>query len=117
VLGVAICERALSKGYIRNSSEELYLTDAGEVFFRKLGIEIGTVKTARRRFAYPCMDWSQRLPQIGGALGAALFDLLLAVKGIARSKSSRAVRVTDRCTQLLKEVFAIRFSRHGGLVS
>lgn len=113
ILGVAICERALSKAYIRNSGKELHLTNAGKAVFDNLGIEAETIKTARRRFAYPCIDWSQRLPHIGGALGAAILDWLLASKAIARCKGSRAVRVTDRGIRVLEEVFAIQVSRNG----
>jgi DNA-binding transcriptional ArsR family regulator len=117
VLSVAICERITSKAYVRKAGKELHLTDAGTAFFRELGIEAASLKTSRQRFAYPCIDWIERQPHVGGALGAALFDWLLASKGIARRKNSRAIRVTDRGRQLLEEVFAIRFSQSGSLAA
>jgi len=37
-----------------------------------LGIDIESTRALRRRFAYGCVDWSERKPHIGGALGAEL---------------------------------------------
>jgi hypothetical protein len=116
ILSVAICKRLASKAYIRHSGKDFHLTSAGTIFFRKLGIETERLGSSRQRFAYPCIDWIERKPHIGGALGAALFDWLLASKGIARHKNSRAVRVTDRGRRMLEEEFAIRFSRQGELI-
>jgi DNA-binding transcriptional ArsR family regulator len=117
VLSVAICERLTSNAYVRKSGTELHLTDAGAAFFGELGIETENLKKSRQRFAYPCIDWIERKPHVGGALGAALFDWLLLSKGIARRKNSRAIRVTDQGKQLLKEVFSIRFSQSGGVAA
>jgi DNA-binding transcriptional ArsR family regulator len=117
VLSVAICERLTSKKFVRKSGAELCLTDAGTAFFCELGIDATTLRTSRQRFAYSCIDWIERRPHIGGALGAALFDWLLASKGIARRKDSRAIRVTDRGRQLLEETLSIRFSQSGGLAA
>jgi len=115
VLSVAICERLTSKDYVRNSGIDLHLTDTGTAFFRELGIDATSLRTSRQRFAYPCIDWIERKPHIGGTLGVALFDWLLASKGIARRKNSRAIRVTAHGRQLLEEIFAIRFLQSGGL--
>ena len=40
--------------------------------FQGLGIDLDAVRTLRRRFAYACLDWSERRPHIAGALGHAL---------------------------------------------
>ncbi len=50
---------------------------------------------ARRRFAYGCMDWSERRPHLAGALGAALAERCLALGWLARQKHSRALTLTD----------------------
>ena len=50
----------------------------------------------RRRFAYACVDWSERRPHIGGAVGAALLDLALRKRWVEQDIDSRALSVTQR---------------------
>jgi hypothetical protein len=49
----------------------------------------------RRRFACPCLDWSERRPHLGGALGAALLKLALKRKWVVQDLDSRALDVTS----------------------
>lgn len=117
VLGVAICDRALSSKHLRLHAGDLQLTGAGAAFFRSLGIGVQSIANQRRRFAYPCPDWSQRVPHIGGTLGAALLDWLISSGAVVRSRDSRAVRVTGRGMRLLERVFGIRLSRTGTAIA
>src|SRR5262245_36088450 len=75
-LGVALHERVLALRWIRKTdSDAAYdLTSSGEEAFTKLGVDLTTLRTRRRRFAYACLDWSERRPHLGGALGAALLE-------------------------------------------
>lgn len=41
-----------------------------------------------------CLDWSERRPHIGGALGRSIFEGMLQQDWITRTGSSRAVRLT-----------------------
>jgi hypothetical protein len=50
----------------------------------------------RRRFAFSCLDWSERRPHLGGALGAAMLELFLRRRWVARELDSRALRVTSQ---------------------
>jgi hypothetical protein len=59
-----------------------------------LGVDIEATRTLRRRFAYGCLDWSERRPHIGGALGAALLSLMLKKKYVSRDLDSRALSLT-----------------------
>jgi len=52
------------------------------------------MKGLRRRFAFACLDWSERRSHLGGAVGAALLDLALGRKWVARQRESRALTVT-----------------------
>jgi hypothetical protein len=70
------------------------LTHAGAKALGCLGIDVQAMRTARRRFAYPCLDWSERRPHLGGALGAALLATLLKKKWMVPEPDSRALRVT-----------------------
>ena len=62
--------------------------------FEALGINIEAIRTLRRRFAYACVDWSERRPHVGGAVGAALLNVALKRKWVIQDLDSRALTVT-----------------------
>ncbi len=70
------------------------LTPAGEAALGALGLDIEPLRSQRRRFAYGCLDWSERRPHLGGGLGAALLTHALARRWVARELDSRALRLT-----------------------
>jgi len=70
------------------------LTKDGAKGLEALGIDIQATRTLRRRFAYSCVDWSERRPHIGGALGAALLTFALRRHWVAQDLDSRALSVT-----------------------
>lgn len=90
-LGVSLHDRFHSQGWLSTAYD---LTPKGALAVRSLGIDVETVRTLRRRFAYPCLDWSERRPHIGGALAAALLNLALKKKWILPDLDSRALSVT-----------------------
>lgn len=53
------------------------LSTEGAAALERLGLDVEKAGRARRRFACACLDWSERRPHLGGALGAALLALLL----------------------------------------
>lgn len=110
-LGVAILNRLREKNLIREHGSDYRLSVSGEKFCTGLELDWKAASGKRRRFAYPCLDWSQRVPHLGGALGATLLGWLVASKTIARQRGSRAVRVTDVGRKTLKGVFGIEVNR------
>jgi DNA-binding transcriptional ArsR family regulator len=70
------------------------VTAEGTQAFAALGIHIDAVRSTRRRFAYGCLDWSERRPHLGGALGAAFLSLTLKKRWVDRDLDSRALTVT-----------------------
>ncbi|MGH7690800.1 MAG: ArsR/SmtB family transcription factor [Gemmatimonadaceae bacterium] len=99
VLGVAVYERFTSRGWLSATSlshrADCTLTPEGTKVFHAMGIDVEGAAAARRRFAYPCLDWTERRPHLGGALGAAVLDLALRKKWVRRERDSRALRVTN----------------------
>lgn len=93
-LGVAIADAMTTRGLIVLEDEGGHLTDAGSRFLRDLGIDLFVAARRRRRQCRACLDWTERRPHIGGAIGAALAEHWLALGWIARAKDSRAVRLT-----------------------
>jgi DNA-binding transcriptional ArsR family regulator len=76
----------------RDGSYELTL--AGANALSALGIDVQGARGQRRRFAYACIDWSERSPHIAGALGRALLDAALKQKWFVQDLDSRALTPT-----------------------
>jgi DNA-binding transcriptional ArsR family regulator len=97
-LGVSLHDRFQALKWLSTGATDLGdaydLTLDGTKAFQALGIEIDAVRTLRRRFAYACLDWSERRPHVGGALGAAILKLALKRKWVSRELDSRALSVT-----------------------
>jgi DNA-binding transcriptional ArsR family regulator len=70
------------------------LTRDGTNAFAALGIDLDATRALRRRFACACLDWSERRPYVGGALGAAILKLALKRKWVVQDLDSRALGVT-----------------------
>jgi hypothetical protein len=60
-----------------------------------MGIDGETVRRERRRFAFACLDWSERRCHLGGALGAAVLDTLLRRRWVTRARRDRTLAVTS----------------------
>jgi DNA-binding transcriptional ArsR family regulator len=84
------------------------VTPEGERAMAALGIDIGAIRTLRRRFAYGCVDWSERKPHIAGALGAALLTVALKRKWLTQDLDSRALRLTRSGQRELQRQFGVR---------
>ena len=71
------------------------LTASGTAALENLGVDVAAVcALRRRRFAYACVDWSERRPHLGGALGATLLQLVLKRKWVTQELDSRALNIT-----------------------
>jgi DNA-binding transcriptional ArsR family regulator len=99
VAGVSLHDRFKALGWLSavpNGRDNAYdLTSKGVRVLEALGIDIEATRRLRRRFACACLDWSERRPHIGGALGAALLRIALKRKWIVQDLGSRAFGVTS----------------------
>ena len=99
VLGVTLYDRFVALGWFSVSGTHRRgdgdLTTAGVKAMAALGIDVEDLRARRRRFAYGCLDWSERRPHLGGALGAALLECALKRKWVVRERSSRGLIVTS----------------------
>lgn len=98
-LGVLLHDRFAALRWLSadatGSSTAYGLTPKGTKAFEALGIDIGAIRTLRRRFASACLDWSERQPHVGGALGAALLKVALKRKWVTSDLDSRALDITS----------------------
>lgn len=107
-LGVRITRTLLDDGALTVAAGERYqLSGAGERRLAALGIDAGALRQRRRAFATACIDWTERQPHVGGALGAALCTHLLDAHWVARNAGSRALQVTDQGWRALRRHFGI----------
>jgi len=113
VVGIALHDRFKALGWLSVGSTQKDKTYAlaphGEKAFESLGIDLAATRALRRRFAGPCLDWSERRPHLGGALGAALLNLALRRKWVAREFDSRALHVTTLGRRELRSLLGLQF--------
>ncbi|WP_189159036.1 ArsR/SmtB family transcription factor [Lentzea pudingi] len=70
-------------------SAELAITEPGMVWLKELGFE-----PSKRQVSRACLDWTERVPHLGGAAGAFLCRTFLEREWVRRVGSSRAVLLT-----------------------
>ena len=71
-LGVALAGSLGERRYVLLDEDGGEVTEDGTRFFDELGLDLAGADGKRRRFCRPCVDWSERRPHLGGAVGAAL---------------------------------------------
>ncbi len=112
ILGVALYDRFEALGWLsagsKRDDDARELNENGTRAFAALGIEVENARALRRRFAYACLDWSERRPHLGGALGAALLDVALKRKWVLRQRDSRALTLTTIGQRELRTRFGVR---------
>lgn len=108
VLSIALRDELLKREVLRHRGDEFALAAGGEEFLREFGIRAGELRGQRRSFARKCLDWTERHHHVGGAVGAALLTRFFEMKWIARTRRSRAVRVTHEGERQLERRLGIR---------
>jgi DNA-binding transcriptional ArsR family regulator len=111
-LGVRLHDRLMAMNWLapaaRAADSSYELTAKGERELESLGIDVEPLHSARRRFAFACLDWSERRAHIGGALGAALLTLALEEKWVSRQRGTRALTLTAIGSRALLTHFGLR---------
>jgi DNA-binding transcriptional ArsR family regulator len=98
-LGVALPDRLHAQGWLspiaKRNDNTAELTTNGARALETLRISVEATEALRRRFAFACLDWSERRPHLGGALAAAILHLALKRKWLVQDLDSRALAVTS----------------------
>jgi DNA-binding transcriptional ArsR family regulator len=113
--GVALADGLVAGGLLQLGDGAFALTDRGARKLAEFGVDVEGVLGARRATARACVDWSERRPHIGGALGAALLDELLDRRWIAHAPAAtgakatrgRVLRVTDAGRAGLRDALGV----------
>ena len=110
-LGVSLHARFEAIGWVSPSNKSdnaCDATQAGAKGFATLGIDVDILQKLRRRFAFACVDWSERRPHLGGALGAAVLEAALKRKWIVQERDSRALSITNYGRREMLARFGLR---------
>lgn len=96
-LGVRLHDRLRNMAWLADNAKDgssYDLTPRGEKGLEALGVDVDATRALRRRFAFACVDWSERRPHLGGAVGAALLKIALKRKWAAQDLDSRILSIT-----------------------
>jgi DNA-binding transcriptional ArsR family regulator len=86
------------------------LGPAARATFAALGVDPGALAPGRQRFAFECLDSTQRAPHLAGALGDALATALIGRRWIRRERDSRVISLTPSGRRGLRETLGIELS-------
>jgi DNA-binding transcriptional ArsR family regulator len=115
-LGVALFDCFTARGWLTASSRanaSCDVTAQGSRAFEALGIDVAAARSCRRKFAFGCLDWSERRPHLGGALGAGVLHLAIRRRWVVQDMDSRILRMTTAGQRELAARFGIsRFTRN-----
>jgi DNA-binding transcriptional ArsR family regulator len=107
VLGVGIADGLARRGFVALGNEAGEVTEAGTAFLAAFGVDLSAARARRRVFCRPCIDWTERRPHIGGAVGAALASRCFELKWLERVRDGRALTITPAGRRGLLDVFAL----------
>ncbi|QBB71292.1 transcriptional regulator [Pseudolysobacter antarcticus] len=109
-VAVALHDRFIELGWLSTDAIDITAYDLGSdgvIALGKLGIDIAATRNLRRRFACACVDWSERRPHIGGAIGAALLYVARKRRWVIPDLDSRALRVTPVGKREMQQRFGL----------
>ena len=93
-LGVAVYESLREADGLAPAPDGLRLTASGQSWLSRLGLT-PALPSGRRRYAYACLDWSERKDHLAGQLADEICRHFLASEWVRRS-TGRALEVTPR---------------------
>lgn len=105
---VAMLDALIDRGAVAADDEDLALTDDGAAMFEGFGIDLPTLRRARRPVCRACLDWSERRFHLGGGLGAAVLAALCDRGWARREEGTRVVRFSHSGTAGFREAFGLR---------
>jgi hypothetical protein len=106
-LGVDLADSMMAHDFVVLGDEAGELTPAGMEFLTRLGVDLAAARAKRRVFCRPCLDWTERRPHIGGAVGAALAKRCFELKWLEQVRDSRALAITSAGRRGLVEAFGL----------
>jgi DNA-binding transcriptional ArsR family regulator len=91
-VAVKMLDRFIKRRLLTRRGDVVEVTPGGRRFFAHHGIDLDALERGRRPLCRPCLDWSERRSHLGGALGGAVLDWVVAQGWAVREARSRVVR-------------------------
>lgn len=91
-LAVRLFDGLQARGHLSAAAHGYALTDSGLAWLAGLGLQ-PQPPSARRRYAYPCLDWSERRDHLAGQLADEMYQHFC-TQGWLRRDVGRAVALT-----------------------
>jgi DNA-binding transcriptional ArsR family regulator len=89
--GVRMLDSLIASGAIEAVGDGLTLTEKGESDLKRIGIDVGDLRSSRRPLCRSCLDWSERRAHLAGSLGKALLSNFLHKGWARRTAESRSI--------------------------
>jgi DNA-binding transcriptional ArsR family regulator len=108
--GVQLHDALLAQGWLSPNAGGFELTPSGESTLGGWGVDVTMARHARRSFARPCLDWTERRYHLAGALASAIADCLIDGPSpwfTRRVAGHRGLRITDRGQRALADLSEI----------
>jgi DNA-binding transcriptional ArsR family regulator len=105
--GVALHDGLLSLGWLVPEPGGYDLSEPGLAGLLDWGVDVTRARSTRRRFARPCLDWTERRDHLAGALAGALAHALIDGPEpwfVRRADDHRGLRPTDLGRAQLSEL-------------
>lgn len=93
-LGVALRLSLEANHFIEPEGDRYRVTASGERFFVDFGVDVGLLRKRKRALTRACLDWTERVPHLGGSLGAAILGRMLEQGWLKRGDCPRQLIVT-----------------------
>ena len=94
-LGVAISRRLVVMGALILDRDGYRLPEMEHPIYGEMGVDLEAVRSKRRQTCPRCLDWTERLPHVAGAVGAAIAANMVEREYIVRSRKDRSVFITS----------------------
>jgi ribosomal protein S19E (S16A) len=106
--GVAIAEALQRRGWLQLDADGGLLSAEGRAALAAAGLPLDLPEGAI--LCRPCLDWSERRPHLGGALGRALYEAMAARGWLRQSPTGRAVDLTPNGRHGLDKALGLALS-------
>jgi DNA-binding transcriptional ArsR family regulator len=94
-IGVALYGALRGRDALRERPDGLVdLGPSATEVFAALGVDVAAVEPGRRRLAFECLDATERVPHLAGALADALAEAFVERRWVQREPGSRTIRLT-----------------------
>jgi len=104
---VLAADALVARGLLVDRDGQWFTGDGALAWFEcTLGVDVAALRAARRPLCRSCLDWSERRPHLGGALGAACLQLAIRRGWVRPELDGRALALLPRAHREMPELFA-----------